>query len=44
MIIAFGGMRTGEITNALVSEFDFESMLWSIAPERTKTSGGTFYR
>lgn len=37
LIIAFGGMRTGEVTRALIDEFDFEAMVWSMPPDRTKT-------
>lgn len=41
LIIVFGGMRTGEVTRALINEFDFESMVWSMPPDRTKTGGVT---
>jgi integrase len=41
IIIAFGGMRSGEVTRALISEFDFDTKVWSIPPERIKTGGKT---
>lgn len=36
LIIVAGGQRSGEITRAKLDEFDFETMVWSIPPERTK--------
>ena len=36
LTFAAGGQRSGEITRATISEFDFETMVWSIPPERTK--------
>ena len=38
LIFASGGQRSGEITRATISEFDFETMVWSIPPERTKNA------
>lgn len=41
LIIAFGGMRTGEVTEALIEEFDFDTMVWSLPPARHKTGRAT---
>lgn len=36
LIIVMGGQRSGEITEARISEFDFDQLVWVIPPERTK--------
>jgi integrase len=36
LIFAAGGQRSGEITRSTLDEFDFDAMVWSIPPERTK--------
>jgi integrase len=36
LILAFGGQRSGEITEARLSEFDFDAKEWRIPPERIK--------
>jgi integrase len=41
LIIAFGGMRTGEVTGALVEEFDFDTLVWSLPPARHKSGRST---
>lgn len=38
LMILFGGLRSGEVTRAKLSEFNFEQGLWSIPPERTKNA------
>lgn len=38
LTIAAGGQRSGEITRAKISEFDFETKIWAIPPERTKNA------
>lgn len=36
LIFASGGQRSGEITRASLAEFDFDTNIWAIPPERTK--------